>query len=48
MVLACVLYILLRAENRRRDKLQLDEKEAERVAFDDMTDKENLHFRYVY
>lgn len=32
----------------RRDKLALDEKEAEKVAFDDLADKENLHFRYAY
>jgi hypothetical protein len=48
IVLAIVLFVLLRRENQRRDRLHLEEKEAERVAFDDLTDKENLHFRYVY
>ncbi|ETI25854.1 hypothetical protein G647_02631 [Cladophialophora carrionii CBS 160.54] len=48
IVLAVVLYVMLRSENRRRETLQLEEKEAERVAFDDLTDKENLYFRYVY
>ena len=48
IVLAMVLYTLLRRENARREGLNLEEKEAERVAFDDLTDKENLHFRYVY
>ena len=48
IVLATVLMVLLRWENKRREGLNLDEKEAERVAFDDLTDKENLHFRYVY
>lgn len=32
----------------RRDKLALDEKEAEEVAFGDLTNKENLHIRYAY
>ena len=48
IVLAMVLFALLRAENRRRDRLHLEGKEAERVAFDDLTDRENLYFRYVY
>ncbi|KAJ9615702.1 hypothetical protein H2200_001778 [Cladophialophora chaetospira] len=48
IVLATVLYVMLRRENARRDRLNLEEKDAERVAFDDLTDKENLHFRYVY
>ncbi|KAK5208725.1 hypothetical protein LTR99_001243 [Exophiala xenobiotica] len=48
IVLAIVLYVLLMNENRRRNRLNLEEKEAERVAFDDLTDKENLHFRYVF
>ncbi len=48
IVLAVLLYALLRFENRRRDGMALDEKEAERLAFHDLTDKENLHFRYVY
>lgn len=48
IVLAVLLYVLLMFENRRRKGLALDEKEAERVAFEDLTDKENLHFRYVY
>lgn len=48
IVLAGTLYFILRKENTRRDKLSMDEKEAERVAFDDLTDKENLYFRYAY
>jgi hypothetical protein len=48
ILLACALYVMLRAENRRREKLPFDEKEAERVAFDDLTDKQNKYFRYVY
>lgn len=36
-------------ENKRRDKagLHVDEKEEEREGFDDLTDWENKHFRYV-
>jgi hypothetical protein len=48
IVLAVVLYFMLMFENRPRDQMALDEKEAEKVAFEDLTDKENLHFRYVY
>ncbi|KAF4556430.1 MFS-type transporter-like protein 13 [Elsinoe fawcettii] len=48
IVLSAILYSMLRYENNRRDKLELNEKEAERVAFEDLTDKENLHFRYAY
>jgi hypothetical protein len=47
-VLAVVLYFILRLENRQRDQMALNEKEAEKVAFDDLTDMENLHFRYLY
>ncbi|KAI1627613.1 MFS transporter [Exophiala viscosa] len=48
IVLAIVLYFMLRSENQRRNRLEFEEKEAERVAFDDLTDKENKYFRYVY
>jgi hypothetical protein len=44
----CFYLFLMRSENMRRDKLALDEKEAEEVAFVDLTNKENLHFRYAY
>ena len=48
ILLAILLYIMLMRENGRRDRLNLEEKEAERVAFDDLTDGENMYFRYVY
>lgn len=48
LVLSGILYVLFRRENKRRDMLNLDREEAERVAFDDLTDKQNLHFRYAY
>ncbi|KAI4596031.1 hypothetical protein KJ359_006323 [Pestalotiopsis sp. 9143b] len=44
---ASTLYVLLHRENKRRDALSLDEAERNSNAFKDMTDKENLHFRYV-
>lgn len=45
--LAVVLYTVLRRENKRREELQLDEGERDRLAFRDLTDKENPYFRYV-
>ena len=48
IVLAIMLMFILRGENMRRERMQLDEKEAEKTAFEDLTDKENPHFRYVY
>lgn len=47
IVSASALYVLLWKENKRRDSLDLDESEWDRLAFKDLTDKENLHFRYV-
>ncbi|KAJ3961159.1 hypothetical protein N0V92_002133 [Colletotrichum tropicale] len=47
IVSASALYVLLWKENKRRDSLDLDESERNRLAFKDLTDKENLHFRYV-
>ena len=52
VVLALVLGWMLRRENRRREgelaRGGLDAKEAEKVAFEDLTDGQNIHFRYVY
>lgn len=39
---------MLRRENARRDALHLEKEEGDRIAFDDLTDKQNLHFRYAY
>lgn len=47
MLSASALYVILWRENKRRDALHLDEKEGERTSFADLTDKANLHFRYV-
>ena len=48
IALAVGLFVLLKVENQKRERLPLEEKEAERITFDDLTEKENLHFRYVY
>ncbi|KAI0532623.1 putative MFS transporter [Xylaria digitata] len=44
---ASTLYVILSRENRRREQLGLDERERDRIAFKDLTDKENPYFRYV-
>ncbi|KAF4544371.1 MFS transporter [Lasiodiplodia theobromae] len=44
---ASALYVLLYRENKRRNELDLDKREGDRLAFKDLTDKENLHFRYA-
>jgi hypothetical protein len=60
VVVTLTLRVLLGRENKRRDKLQgvgesegedakLDrEKERANTAFSDITDRENLNFRYIY
>ncbi|PYI19604.1 MFS general substrate transporter [Aspergillus japonicus CBS 114.51] len=45
---ASTLAVLWYCENKRRAALDLDESERDRLAFKDLTDCENLHFRYVY
>ncbi|THC91017.1 hypothetical protein EYZ11_009525 [Aspergillus tanneri] len=47
MASATSLYFLLWRENRRRDRLQVDESQRDKLAFQDLTDKENPFFRYV-
>ena len=60
VVVILTLRVLLSRENKRRDKLQgvgesegdeaklKRERERDRTAFSDMTDRENLNFRYIY
>jgi hypothetical protein len=48
VAVAAVLYVMLSRENKRRDALELDEKEGEKHAFEDLTDRENMWFRYAY
>ncbi|KAJ5367129.1 MFS general substrate transporter [Penicillium brevicompactum] len=42
------LYIMWSRENKRRNGLEQNEIDRDRSAFKDLTDKENVHFRYVY
>lgn len=44
---AVVLYLVLRRENRIRQTLELDEVQRDKIAFDDLTDKQNPFFRYA-
>ncbi|KAF2461991.1 major facilitator superfamily domain-containing protein [Lineolata rhizophorae] len=49
-ILASVaLYYVMWAENRRRDRAMpvIDEEERDKLAFSDLTDKQNPYFRYV-
>ncbi|KAH7329606.1 putative MFS transporter [Stachybotrys elegans] len=47
IIAAAALYVLLYRENKARDSVDLDQDEGNRLAFKDLSDKENLHFRYV-
>ncbi|KAL5905946.1 hypothetical protein ACKVV7_010339 [Pyricularia oryzae] len=44
---ASALYFVLRRENKMRAQLPEDQEERDRLAFKDLTDKENKYFRYV-
>ncbi|KAJ5919296.1 hypothetical protein N7466_010239 [Penicillium verhagenii] len=44
---AVALYFVLWRENKARDNMELDEVLRDKIAFDDLTDKENPFFRYV-
>ncbi|KAJ4145150.1 hypothetical protein LMH87_004008 [Akanthomyces muscarius] len=48
IVASLVLYVALRRENKLRSTLPIDETERAKLAFQDLTDKENPYFRYVY
>ncbi|TPX14705.1 uncharacterized protein E0L32_005100 [Thyridium curvatum] len=41
------LYFVLRRENAKKEALEVDEAEKDKLAFQDLTDKENPYFRYV-
>ncbi|KAK4990528.1 hypothetical protein LTR66_006781 [Elasticomyces elasticus] len=47
IISALTLYFVLRRENSRRSALQSSEEERDRLAFRDLTDKENVYFKYV-
>jgi hypothetical protein len=42
-----VLYYVLWNENKKRGALLLDVEQRDKLAFRDLTDKENPYFRYV-
>ncbi|PVH93435.1 MFS general substrate transporter [Periconia macrospinosa] len=44
---ALMLYVILYRENKQRELLNLNKEEGAVSAFKDLTDKENLHFRYA-
>ncbi|KPI45115.1 putative transporter [Cyphellophora attinorum] len=58
VVIVITFWILMKRENVRRDKLQAEmlagmgpeerERELARTAYGDLTDRENLNFRYIY
>ncbi|KAB8206562.1 major facilitator superfamily domain-containing protein [Aspergillus parasiticus] len=48
IVSASLLYLVCLHENKRRENLDLNESERDRLGFEDLTDKENVYFRYVY
>lgn len=54
VLLIATLWFLLKRENHRRDKIQrateggLEGRDLDTTAFADMTDRENLNFRYIY
>jgi len=54
VVVIITLRTLLMYENRRRDRVQsqmpggLEGRDLDATAFSDMTDRENLNFRYIY
>ncbi|KAF2120160.1 allantoate transport protein [Lophiotrema nucula] len=47
IVASVALYYVLWRENKKREALPIDEDERDRLAFLDLTDKENPYFRYV-
>lgn len=42
-----MLYVVLWRENRARNMLDLDDVQRDKIAFDDLTDKQNPFFRYA-
>lgn len=50
IALVLMLRIALALENQRRDRVQAEQgrRDLDETAFSDLTDKENLNFRYIY
>ena len=44
---AVALYVVLARENKKKDAVPMNEEERDKLAFMDLTDKENPYFRYV-
>lgn len=42
-----MLYVVLWRKNRARNMLDLDDVQRDKIAFDDLTDKQNPFFRYA-
>ena len=47
IVSAVVLYFVLARENKRREALDLNDVDRDKMAFQDLTDKENPYFKYM-
>lgn len=47
IVSSSLLYVVFARENRRRAELELNEDDRDKMAFQDLTDKENPYFRYM-
>jgi len=47
IVTSVVLYLYLWRENKSRNALDINDEKRDELAFRDLTDKENLYFRYV-
>ena len=49
VVVIITFWILMKTENARRDKIQGTEpKDLDATAYGDLTDRENINFRYIY
>ncbi len=46
IISAVVLYFVLARENKRRATLDLNDVDRDKMAFQDLTDKENPYFEY--
>ncbi|KAJ9311979.1 hypothetical protein DTO271D3_7826 [Paecilomyces variotii] len=47
VIAALILYFVLWRANKQKERLDVDENSRDRIAFHDLTDKENPFFRYV-
>jgi hypothetical protein len=49
VVVILTFWTLMKRENARRDKIQGSEpRDLDATAFGDLTDRENMNFRYIY